>query len=335
VISVNRQAGAELGAITLNMTDVSSLCEIMVGLCDLLKTDQAELLDGQIATAFLTGIVAETERFSNAKTMPQTMNAAAKLMNAGANQQLIATKLDEPKPIPKEEQPKAPTSPPKRKLEPNTPAAKPMTPPPPAASPDGALQIPHESKLEGIDKLNDGTYEPSEDEEDEIDKIHIDDKGTLRRLEEMKAEAAEEAERNEEERKLIGTPDPGAKLSANTEPETEDPTTDALSLAQTKPPLLSHDDGASDDTEQTLRDIEKSVNSPHVAGQADVSASSTLKPIQPPAGPSTPTIPSFPPPDPGLPVDPTAANGGSATPPPVPPPFTLPNQPGNDPAGSN
>src|SRR3990172_257304 len=101
VISINHLAGANLGVINWNEPTSSSLCEIIVNLCDLLITDQkTEILDKQTATAFLTGIVAETERFSNDKTSSQTMSIAGKLMKAGANQQLIATKLEEPKPIP-------------------------------------------------------------------------------------------------------------------------------------------------------------------------------------------------------------------------------------------
>ena len=52
------------------------------------------LIDEQIATAFLTGIVSATDRFSNNRTSSQVMTMAAQLMAAGANQQLIATELD-------------------------------------------------------------------------------------------------------------------------------------------------------------------------------------------------------------------------------------------------
>jgi hypothetical protein len=55
---------------------------------------QSGLLDGQMATAYLTGIVAETDRFSNEKTSPKVMTMSAQLMAAGANQQLIATQLN-------------------------------------------------------------------------------------------------------------------------------------------------------------------------------------------------------------------------------------------------
>lgn len=85
---------SELGNIDWHDDNASSLSEILVGLSDSLKSDKA-LLDEQIATAFLTGIVAATDRFSNNKTSSRVMTIAAQLMSAGANQQLIASKLEE------------------------------------------------------------------------------------------------------------------------------------------------------------------------------------------------------------------------------------------------
>lgn len=81
---------------TLDWYDPASscLCEMVTSLSDLLKVDQP-LLDKQISTALLTGIVAATERFSNNKTSASTMTLAAQLMAAGADQQLIASKLQE------------------------------------------------------------------------------------------------------------------------------------------------------------------------------------------------------------------------------------------------
>lgn len=94
VITVNTGAGADLGAINWQNAAASSLSEMATTLTNLF--DIADLIDQQIATAYLTGIVAETERFSNNKTTANTMNASAALMAAGANQQLVAQKLQEP-----------------------------------------------------------------------------------------------------------------------------------------------------------------------------------------------------------------------------------------------
>ncbi len=92
VITINTTADGGIGAINWHDPTVSSLCELIYELGQSLDVSQ---LDPQIATSLLTGIVAETNRFSNTKTTPQTMSAAAALMKAGANQQLVANKLEE------------------------------------------------------------------------------------------------------------------------------------------------------------------------------------------------------------------------------------------------
>jgi hypothetical protein len=93
VISINTQPNVELGSINLIDQQASSLSEIVVELIDHMDK---EMMDGQIATALLTGVVAETDRFRNEKTSPLTMSISAVLLGAGANQQLVASKLDTP-----------------------------------------------------------------------------------------------------------------------------------------------------------------------------------------------------------------------------------------------
>ncbi len=83
-----------LGSIDWHDEKASSLSEMLVSLSEALKTDKP-ILDEQIATAFLTGIVAATDRFSNERTSSRVMTMAAQLMAAGANQQAIAAKLEE------------------------------------------------------------------------------------------------------------------------------------------------------------------------------------------------------------------------------------------------
>ncbi|MBC7764198.1 hypothetical protein H7Y29_00635 [Microbacteriaceae bacterium] len=94
VASLSLGSTTSLGGLEWVDTKASSYSEMLVSLAQSLKQDKT-LLDEQIATAFLTGIVAATDRFSNEKTSPDTMTLAANLMAAGANQQLIATKLEE------------------------------------------------------------------------------------------------------------------------------------------------------------------------------------------------------------------------------------------------
>lgn len=94
VVTMSAGDVSKLGSIDWHEPNASSLSEMLVSLTDALKED-AELLDEQIATAFLTGIVASTDRFSNNKTSSKVMTIAAQLMAAGANQQLIAAKLED------------------------------------------------------------------------------------------------------------------------------------------------------------------------------------------------------------------------------------------------
>lgn len=107
VTSISTSAEPGLGSINWHKPDASSLSELV--------TELSKMIDGaideQIATALLTGIVAETDRFSNDKTTSDTMSLSAVLMSAGANQQLVATKLAEPVEPPAEEQPEEPEKP--------------------------------------------------------------------------------------------------------------------------------------------------------------------------------------------------------------------------------
>ena len=92
VAGVGLDEAVSLGSINWTDKNASSYCEMAASLVKDLKGDES-LLDEQIATALLTGIVAATDRFSNAKTSSRVMTTAADLMAAGANQQLIAVQL--------------------------------------------------------------------------------------------------------------------------------------------------------------------------------------------------------------------------------------------------
>ncbi len=111
VVTVNAASQkSSLGSIDWQDSNASSLSEMLASMAETLKPG---ILDQQISTALLTGIVANTERFSNQKTTPHVMTIAAQLMAAGANQQLIATKLQTiPTPVsPRREKPKQPAQP--------------------------------------------------------------------------------------------------------------------------------------------------------------------------------------------------------------------------------
>ncbi len=90
-----------LGGIDWHDSNSSSLSEMVAGLAEALKVDKKKsLLDGPIATALLTGIVAETDRFSNERTSSRAMTVAGNLMAAGADQQLIANELQASQEVP-------------------------------------------------------------------------------------------------------------------------------------------------------------------------------------------------------------------------------------------
>ncbi len=330
VISINIHPGADIGTLNLNSPTSSSLSEVMVGILDLIKDEQKPLYNQQIATAFLTGIVAETNRFSNAKTTPITMSMAAKLMNAGANQQLIATKLEEPKPLPQ-----VPTA---DSIQNNTlvplpsqakqaPQVKSIQAAPTPS--DGALQIQHESNPE-FGMPDSGTQV---EDQDDIDRIHIDDEGTLKRLAELEAEKSRQAQSaitGDESRKLVSSPPQmGGRLSANTAPEGNEPSSDPLSQLANKSPILNRDTStaspvspllaASD--EKTLNALKQSIEKPHTDLKiSDVKSGGTLGVDYPEqlVGKDGPA------------PDKTASDHSPTGPPPVAPPITMATPPPDD-----
>src|SRR3990167_2768924 len=162
VISVNTTGTVELGNISWIDEKASSLCEMLFAMGEGLKSD---VFDTQMSTAFLTGIVAETERFSNKKTTSITMAISAKLMAAGANQQLVATKLQAPNP----QEVKNNTAVEEVKDPANQVKVAQNNQDKPAQN-DGSLTVEHGINLDAADILN---------PENPISRIHIDDQGGL------------------------------------------------------------------------------------------------------------------------------------------------------------
>lgn len=173
VIAVNTGDAKGKGIGQLNWAEptASSLSEMLVSITEAFGPN---LIDGQMATAFLTGIVSETERFSNNKTSPKVMTMSAQLMAAGANQQLIVEKL-QPPPPPPPEAPKAETKKADKKtVAPPTP--EPAKAPPPA---DGTLNVAHGENAQQVEEVD---VNPNE--------IHIDPEGNLKTQEDLAAAAA-------------------------------------------------------------------------------------------------------------------------------------------------
>ena len=91
IIDITTGKPGKLGEIEWTDKSASSVSEMIAKL--LYSINSKAEIDAPEATAFLTGIVAATNRFSNAKTTPGTMQIASRLMESGANQQLISKNI--------------------------------------------------------------------------------------------------------------------------------------------------------------------------------------------------------------------------------------------------
>ena len=77
---------------TVNLVDLTatSTAEILIGLVEALGNN---LIDSDVATCLLTGIIADTGSFQNANTTPKSLTVAAQLVGLGARQQEIIKHL--------------------------------------------------------------------------------------------------------------------------------------------------------------------------------------------------------------------------------------------------
>ena len=274
IVSVSTKEASELGSIQWVEHSASSLSEMAT---DLVSALDKKLIDSQIATALLTGIVYETDRFRNEKSSPHTMAVSGILMEAGASTQLVATKLEEPheevidesgEEIPEIDEEAEPEQ---------EPVKKPSEP--------GLIEIEHDD-----------------------DQIRIDDSGKLRQISEILDEVREENENKQQNPPpndpttiapqspnqisgagmVLDPPQFGGQLTANTTQVDQQYVSNPDPLTVTSDPIgdtLSHNSGhnSGPSKTQTLSDLERSVNSPHVTQQYQSSDEnkSHAKTIQP------------------------------------------------------
>ena len=215
------QDKAAIGQINWQDPAASSLCEMIVSISEAFG---GGLIDNQMATAFLTGIVAETDRFSNAKTTPKVMTMSAQLMAAGANQQLIASKLEQEVEAPiKRPVAKKPIA--EQKL---TPAGDPE-----AELEDGTLSIDHNDKKPG------SAVDPEE--------IHIDEHGNIKTAADLAPPPPPEAALQEELSESV--PQPAAPAPAPASPPAEPSAPGPHALLSTEAPALTSPFSATTETE--------------------------------------------------------------------------------------
>ena len=93
VVNIDHHPGNDyFGKVNWIDLTATSAAEILVSLIESLAREQP-LLDAEIATALLTGIIFDTGSFQNANTTPKSFTVAAQLVAAGARQQEIIKHL--------------------------------------------------------------------------------------------------------------------------------------------------------------------------------------------------------------------------------------------------
>lgn len=99
VINIDHHAGNDFFG-KVNWVDLTSTstAEVLVSLMESLAREKP-LLDEDIATALLTGIITDTGSFQNANTTPKSLTVAAQLVAAGARQQEIIRHVFKTKPL--------------------------------------------------------------------------------------------------------------------------------------------------------------------------------------------------------------------------------------------
>lgn len=298
VASINTASDGGLGTVNWYDPQASSLSEMVT---DLTQALDSNLLDEQIATALLTGIVSETGRFSNDKTSSQTMSASAALMTAGANQQLVATKL-ESKP---------------------TTTNEPMAAAPSAAAADadddGVLNIDHaeetaeEATAGQSDEVPDfPDAQPSAGQGPQFDSPDFSGLPSEPAQQAPEPPAQNNGTSLSQGAKLMTEPPQlGGTLTANSQDERLDPVTDPFSLPDSEPPQL-------------LGRRKKPEEPPPKPGPAKANGPSAEphEPSPPPALPEPPQAPLLPPtpPPPAPPVPPAPISSAPAAPAFSPPP---------------
>ena len=91
IIDITTGNPGKLGEIEWSDKTASSVSEMIAKL--LYSVNSKEKIEKEEATAFLTGIVAATNRFANAHTTSETMRISSRLIDSGANQQLISKNI--------------------------------------------------------------------------------------------------------------------------------------------------------------------------------------------------------------------------------------------------
>ncbi len=100
VVNIDHHAGNDyFGKVNWVDLTATSTAEILVALMESLSREKP-LIDTDVATALLTGIIVDTGSFQNANTTPKSFTVAAQLVAAGARQQEIIKWIFKTKTLP-------------------------------------------------------------------------------------------------------------------------------------------------------------------------------------------------------------------------------------------
>ena len=99
VVNIDHHPGNDyFGKVNWIDLTATSTAEVLVSLIESLARE-TPILDSEIATALLTGIISDTGSFQHANTTPKSFTVAAQLVAAGARQQEIIKHLFKTKPL--------------------------------------------------------------------------------------------------------------------------------------------------------------------------------------------------------------------------------------------
>lgn len=97
LVTLNVGDGSGGAGLNWHVATASSVCELVM---NLVESMQPDILDADIATSLLTGIISNTDHFTNERTSAKVMNIASQLMAVGAKQTDIIEHLKQPASIP-------------------------------------------------------------------------------------------------------------------------------------------------------------------------------------------------------------------------------------------
>jgi phosphoesterase RecJ-like protein len=93
MVNIDHHAGnTNFGKVNIVDVTASSTCEMLVSILESLGKE-TDLIDSEVATCLLTGIITDTGSFQNANTTPKALTVAAQMVAAGGRQQEIIKRI--------------------------------------------------------------------------------------------------------------------------------------------------------------------------------------------------------------------------------------------------